>query len=158
VSAASLTQWPCRLELGCSSGGAVAAGCRLPAAAAGSVPRLALVRGNGSWALQKQGAVTLVGTSGATIADNLFTRLDGNAIFMGGFHRDLEISHNDFEFIGDSAMASWGDTSDNLNANGSISVGAPVGPDGRSGNQNRGARVSVPIAIIFVIFVSVSGD
>eukprot|EP01047_Picozoa_sp_COSAG01_P017810 COSAG01_NODE_951_length_12498_cov_30.544018_6_plen_809_part_00 len=95
----------------------------------------------GDWALQKQGAITLVGTLGTTISHNLFTRLDGNAIFMGGFHRGLEISDNDFEFIGDSAMASWGDTSNNLNANGSISVEAPVGPDGRSGNQNRGAKV-----------------
>lgn len=39
----------------------------------------------GDWALQRQGAVTLVGTEGAVIANNLFTRLDGNAIFLGGY-------------------------------------------------------------------------
>ena len=33
----------------------------------------------GDWALQKQGAVTLVGTEGARIMDNLFTRLDGQS-------------------------------------------------------------------------------
>ena len=60
---------------------------------------------------------------------------------MGGYHRDLLISNNEFEYIGDSAMASWGDTSNNLNSNGSISVPYAVGPDGRAGNQNRGARV-----------------
>ena len=78
---------------------------------------------------------------GTKITDNLFSRLDGNAIFMGGYHRDLLISNNEFEYIGDSAMASWGDTSNNLNANATISVPYAVGPDGRDGNQNRGARV-----------------
>jgi hypothetical protein len=78
---------------------------------------------------------------GTKITDNLFTRLDGNAIFLGGYHRDLLISNNEFEYIGDSAMASWGDTSGNLNANGSVSVPYAVGPDGRDGNQNRGARI-----------------
>jgi hypothetical protein len=59
----------------------------------------------GDWALQKQGAVTLVGTEDVTINGNLFTRLDGNAIFIGGYHRRLVVSDNEFEFIGDSAMA-----------------------------------------------------
>ena len=100
----------------------------------------------GDWALQKQGAITLVGTESAKLDGNLFTRLDGNAIFMGGYHRGLEITDNEFEFIGDSAMASWGETSGRLNANGSVTLPYPVGPDGRGGNQNRGATVTGNIA------------
>lgn len=100
----------------------------------------------GDWALQKQGAITLVGTEGTVIENNLFTRLDGNAIFIGGYHRGLQISDNEFEFIGDSAMASWGDTGFRLNANGSKTMNYPVGPDGRGGNQNRGAKITGNIA------------
>ena len=95
----------------------------------------------GDWALQKQGAITLTGTESVTIEHNFFTRLDGNAIFIGGYDRNLTIADNEFEFIGDSAMASWGETSGKLNANGSVVVPYAVGPDGRDGNQNRGARV-----------------
>lgn len=43
-------------------------------------------------------------------------------------------------------MASWGDTDGRLNANSSLTVPHPVGPDGRGGNQNRGARVIGNIA------------
>ena len=59
----------------------------------------------GDWALQKQGAITLTGTESVTIEHNFFTRLDGNAIFIGGYDRNLTIADNEFEFIGESAMA-----------------------------------------------------
>jgi hypothetical protein len=95
----------------------------------------------GDWALQKQGAITMTATEGVNISDNLFTRLDGNAIFIGGYHRDLAITNNEFSFIGDSAMAAWGETSSNLNANGSVSLPYKVGPDGRGGEQPRGTKV-----------------
>jgi hypothetical protein len=95
----------------------------------------------GDWALQKQGAITMIGTEGVSISNNLFTRLDGNGVFIGGYHRGLALTDNEFVFIGDSAMASWGDTSTNLNANGSVSVPYMVGPDGRGGEQPRGTKV-----------------
>jgi hypothetical protein len=75
----------------------------------------------GDWALQKQGAITVVGTQSVTIADCLLTRLDGNAVFLGGFNRNTTIVRNEFSFIGDSAMAAWGDTSSLLNENGTHS-------------------------------------
>ena len=72
----------------------------------------------GDWALAKQGAITIAGGSeGVSVEHCLLTRLDGNAIFVGGYARNLSLSHNEFEFIGENAMASWGDTSTNLNAN-----------------------------------------
>ena len=93
----------------------------------------------GDWGLQKQGAITIVGSEAVTVEDCLLTRLDGNAIFIGGYNRNLTVSNNEFSFIGDSAMASWGDTSSALNANGTLTVpgGYKVGPDGRGGEQVR---------------------
>ena len=98
----------------------------------------------GDWALQKQGAITVVGTEAVTIDKCLLTRLDGNAIFIGGYNRNLSITNNELSFIGDSAIASWGDTSAALNANRSLTVpgGFKVGPDGRGGEQPRGTVVS----------------
>jgi len=96
----------------------------------------------GDWALQKQGAITLSGTENIDIDSNLFTRLDGNAIFIGGYNRDMAINNNEFFGIGDSAMAAWGDTSFNLNSNASLTLPYPIGPDGREGNQPRGTLVT----------------
>lgn len=97
----------------------------------------------GDWGLQKQGAITLVGTQSVAIRDCLFTRLDGLGVFAGGFHRNLSIVRNEFSFIGGSAIAAWGDTSSALNANGTLRVpgGYKVGPDGRNGEQPRGTVV-----------------
>ena len=96
----------------------------------------------GDWALQKQGAITLVGTEGVEVRDCLLTRLDGNGIFIGGYNRNLTVASNEFVYIGDSAMAAWGDTSGALNQNGSLAVPYPVGPDGRGGDQPRGCKIS----------------
>eukprot|EP00937_MAST-01D_sp_MAST-1D-sp2_P005490 g5490.t1 len=95
----------------------------------------------GDWALQKQGAITLVGTENVTVEKNLFTRLDGNGIFIGGYNRGLSVTDNEFVFIGDSAMAAWGDTGTALNQNKSLTVPYPLGPDGRGGNQPRGCQI-----------------
>jgi hypothetical protein len=47
----------------------------------------------------------------------------------------IMLSHVDphVQFIGDSAMASWGETSFNLNENKSVTIPYPLGPDGRGG-------------------------
>ena len=96
----------------------------------------------GDWGLQKQGAVILVGTEDIEVSGNLFTRLDGNAVFIGGYNRNLSVDSNEFIFVGDSAIAAWGDTSTRLNANGSLSLPYPIGPDGRGGDQPRGTRIT----------------
>jgi hypothetical protein len=59
----------------------------------------------GDWALQKQGAITLVGTEDVAIRNSLFTELDGNAVFIGGYHRGLRIESNEFYGIGDSVSS-----------------------------------------------------
>lgn len=49
----------------------------------------------GDWALQRTGAVFVEGTEGFTIQDSNFTRLDGNAVMISGYHRDLVIQRNE---------------------------------------------------------------
>ena len=65
----------------------------------------------------------------------------GNAIFIGEYNRNLTIKSNEFEFIGESAMAAWGVTSTKLNAAGNKTLPWPLGPDGRDGNQPIGTQV-----------------
>jgi len=99
----------------------------------------------GDWALAKTGAISLVGTASINISGNLLTRLDGNAIFIGGYSRNCTVGSNEFECIGGSAIASWGDTGYKLTENATTgdanTLPWPVGPDGRGGNQPRGTRV-----------------
>jgi len=95
----------------------------------------------GDWALQRQGAITLIGTKNIVVDGCLFSRLDGNAVFIGGYNRNMTISNNEFVYIGDSALAAWGDTSYELNKNKSITVDYKVGPDGRNGDQPRGTQI-----------------
>jgi hypothetical protein len=97
----------------------------------------------GDWALQRSGAVTMTGTVDVLIDHCRFTRVDGNGVFLGGYNRNATVQDSDFEWIGDSAMCAWGDTSANLNENGSRTVpgGYKVGPDGRGGEQPRGTNI-----------------
>jgi class 3 adenylate cyclase len=34
--------------------------------------------------------------------------LDGNAVYASGYHRALTLQNNEFNWIGDSAVATWG--------------------------------------------------
>jgi len=96
----------------------------------------------GDWALQRSGAIMMEGAEGVMIDQNQLTRVDGNGIFLGGYTRDVSITGNDFNWIGDSAMAAFGWTSDCLYANCSVRLPAKVGPDGRKGEQPRGTLVA----------------
>ena len=101
----------------------------------------------GDWALQPQGAITLHGTVGGVIDGNHFTRLDGNAIFTGGYHRGLNITNNEFSFLGASAIASWGWTGECLDLKCEKKLdGIRMGPDGRGGDQAIGTYIAANIA------------
>ena len=84
------------------------------------------VPSGGDWALQRMGAIFLEGTEHVTVQGCLFERLDGNAVFLSGYTRDVLIQDNEFVWIGDSAMAAWGYT-DMI--------------DGTGGQQPRGTTV-----------------
>ena len=66
----------------------------------------------GDWGLARVGAITLENTESITISNNLFTRLDGNAIIISGYNRNATVYRNEFVWIGNSAIASWGYTVD----------------------------------------------
>eukprot|EP01083_Nonionella_stella_P316553 1148432_1 len=91
----------------------------------------------GDWGLQRSGAITIQGSENINIDSSLFTRLDGNAIFIADYNRNITISNNDFEWIGDTVIAQWGNTA-SPDDNTKIPNG---GPDGRNGDQPRFTRV-----------------
>lgn len=106
----------------------------------------------GDWALQRSGAITVTGVEEVTVAHNQFTRCDGNGISLNDYARNVTIVSNDFNWIGESAMTSYGSTSHCVHANCSVKLPGPVGPDGRGGNQPRGTRVMGNLAREFGIW------
>jgi hypothetical protein len=83
----------------------------------------------GDWGLERLGAVRLNGVQNVTIANNTFTTLDGNALFLDGYARGVRVLRNEFVSLGASAIALWGEDT------------YPLG-DGTQGNQPRGTLVS----------------
>ena len=64
----------------------------------------------GDWALHRGGAVFIQKASNILIENCPFERLDGNAIFLSGRTRNVTIRRNTFAWIGENAIATWGDT------------------------------------------------
>ena len=50
------------------------------------------------------------GTEDCIIQSNLMTRIDGNAISINRYNRNLTVYRNEIVWNGDSAITSWGDT------------------------------------------------
>jgi hypothetical protein len=71
------------------------------------------VPSGGDWGLYRGGAIFIEGAEGVTVADNTLTRLDGNAVFVSGYTRHVNITDNEFSWIGCNPMASWGYTDEN---------------------------------------------
>jgi hypothetical protein len=72
----------------------------------------------GDWSLERQGAVRLEGTESVTIKDCFFSRLDSNAISINGYNRHALIDQNEFVWLGQNAIASWGRANRNDGTNG----------------------------------------
>lgn len=83
----------------------------------------------GDWGLQRLGAVFLEGTTNFLIQECIFERLDGNGIMISGRNYNATIYKNEFLWIGDTAIGSWGNTK------GSKVEG--MGWDGTDGDQPR---------------------
>jgi hypothetical protein len=97
----------------------------------------------GDWALQRLGAIHLEGTQRVGIQNCVVTRVDGNAVMLSGYNRNTTISRNEFAWIGDSVLASWGYTSPlGGQANDEILAQYRSGIDGTTGDQPRGTVAS----------------
>ena len=68
------------------------------------------LRAGGDWTLERSAVVFLEGTMHATVTGCVFERVDGNAIMMSAYNRNGSITHNEFAWIGATAVAMWGNT------------------------------------------------
>lgn len=62
----------------------------------------------GDWALQRMAGIFIEGTEYTHIDSCIFERMDGNALMLSKYNRNVTISNNEFAWIGDTAMAAWG--------------------------------------------------
>jgi len=62
----------------------------------------------GDWSLHRGGAIFLEDSEEITIEQNLFQRLDGNAIFLSRRVVSTQVLKNTFEWLGENAIATWG--------------------------------------------------
>ena len=62
----------------------------------------------GDWSIARVGAITVEGAAGLSLQGLTFTRLDGNAVSLNGWTRDVSIVGCEFSWLGESAVASWG--------------------------------------------------
>jgi len=63
---------------------------------------------SGDWSIARIGSISSEGVNGLVIKNSTFTRLDGNAIVLNGFNRNVSIDRNEFYMLGESAVVSWG--------------------------------------------------
>ena len=87
--------------------GVTLAGLTLTAAAASILSPHGIPTG-GDWSIARVGAITVEGAAGLTLQGLTFTRLDGTAVSLNGFTRDVTVAGCDFAWLGESAVASWG--------------------------------------------------
>eukprot|EP01060_Flectonema_neradi_P007662 TRINITY_DN15378_c0_g3_i1.p1 TRINITY_DN15378_c0_g3~~TRINITY_DN15378_c0_g3_i1.p1 ORF type:complete len:862 (+),score=209.17 TRINITY_DN15378_c0_g3_i1:48-2588(+) len=64
----------------------------------------------GDWSIHRGGALFLENVESCTIRSCTFKRLDGNALFLSRKALNTVVDKNEFVWIGDGAMATWGDS------------------------------------------------
>eukprot|EP00928_Gymnodinium_smaydae_P031070 TRINITY_DN22929_c0_g1_i1.p1 TRINITY_DN22929_c0_g1~~TRINITY_DN22929_c0_g1_i1.p1 ORF type:complete len:770 (+),score=134.38 TRINITY_DN22929_c0_g1_i1:334-2310(+) len=97
------------------------------------------VPSGGDWALHRGGALFIEGAEDVRVEAASFETLDGNALFLSRYTRRVHILNSSFAFIGDSAMAAWGDTARGPGGDSRLPEGEGI--DGTSGAQPRGTVV-----------------
>eukprot|EP01084_Bolivina_argentea_P320044 555206_1 len=108
----------------------------------------------GDWGWQYSGAIEIIGAENISVTNNYFSRLDGNAIFIFDYNRNISITHNEFIWIGDTVIGSWGSTSgvDFPDLDAKNIRYSKMGIDGTLGNQPRYLNISYNIAHEIGIF------
>ena len=56
------------------------------------------------------GAIRIEGAEGTTVRNSLFSRCDGTGVSINGYARATTIDANEFVWMGEGAVASWGKT------------------------------------------------
>ena len=62
----------------------------------------------GDWSLEREAALVIEGSEDVVVQGNSFLRLDGNAVLISAYNRRVQIIHNHFSWLGQTAIASWG--------------------------------------------------
>ena len=94
----------------------------------------------GDWALRRDGAVFLQGTEDVVVDGCVLERVDGNAVMISGYNRRAAVTRNEFAWVGDTAIASWGFTSSADPVYRALAPG--MGEDGTAGEQPWGNNIS----------------
>ncbi len=98
----------------------------------------------GDWGLHRGGALRTEGTERMVVDGISMERLDGNGISINHYNRNLTVSNSEMAWIGGSAIAAWGSTTQGLGGGGGkggVQLPAGVGIDGTGGNQPRGTTI-----------------
>lgn len=90
----------------------------------------------GDWTLERSAVVFIEGSEGTTVSGCVFERIDGNAIVLSAYNRNVTIQYNEFVWLGATAIAAWGNTD-----GGSLDLPEGYGQDGTAGNQPRGTQI-----------------
>ena len=88
------------------------------------------VPSGGDWALERMGAVFIENAEDVVLDSNFFTRLDGNGVMVSAYNRRVNLTNNEFAWIGGTAMAAWGKTNE-------TGTNPLEGFDGTDGNHPR---------------------
>jgi len=91
----------------------------------------------GDWTLERSAVVFIEGTVGTNVSGCIFERIDGNAVLLSAFNRNVSITYNEFAWIGSTAVALWGNTESSGPGNGDAALPEGYGADGTAGNQPR---------------------
>lgn len=66
------------------------------------------VPSGGDWGVARVGALTAEWSVNLHVAGCTFSRLDGNAVVLNGFNRHASLDANEFAWLGESGIVSWG--------------------------------------------------
>lgn len=94
----------------------------------------------GDWALHRSGAIRVEGSERVLVDGISMTRVDGNAISINNYNRNLSVTNSELSWIGGTAIAAWGSTTQGRGG-GNVTLPEGVGIDGTTGNQPRGTKI-----------------
>jgi hypothetical protein len=102
------------------------------------------VPSGGDWSFHNGGALVFAGTEGCTFTGGTIASVGGSGVMISGYNRDVELSHNEFVWLGENAILSAGLTGGSVNAS-------------SAGEYPSGTRILSNLAHEFGVFVKQSG-